>query len=143
MSDKGTPERWQHGRLSIRAVEPKAGYASEDVAADLHATAFDYLYDKGHITAPLLDAGLHFAALRLRAGLEPRQVSSYNPLGSGSEITDDQAEARLAFNAAVKALGGTAKAVLRAVDGSTSPGDVPAVIDGLQRLGRHFHRRNI
>ena len=135
MNDRGTPERWRHG-LTIRAIELKAGHATEDVACDINPTVFDALFDRGHINARQLDAAIWLASLRIAAGLEPRQVSSYNPLGTGGEITDDQAEARAQFNRAVKALAGDARAVLSALEGNCGPKDLSAVQQGLASLVR-------
>lgn len=136
MNDRGTPERWKHGRLTIRAVELKAGHATEDVACDTHATVADALFDRGQINARQLDAAIWLDSLRIAAGLEPRQVSSYNPLGTGGEITDDQAEARAQFNKAVRALAGDAGAVLALLEGSYAPKDLSAVQQGLAALVR-------
>lgn len=143
MSDRGTPERWRHGQLEIRAVELKAGHATEDVAADVNPTLFDFLLARGHINERQRDAAIWLASLRLAAGLEPRQVSSYNPLGTGGEMTDEQAEARARFNRAIKALGGDAKAILAALDGHCPLRSVAAVQSGLKRLIQAMDKRNI
>lgn len=143
MNDRGTPERWRHGQLEIRAVELKAGHATEDVAADVIPTLFDFLLARGHINERQRDVGIWLASLRLAAGLEPRQVSSYNPLGTGGEMTDEQAEARARFNRAVRALGSDAKAVLAALEGHLTALNIRLVQSGLTRLVRAMDKRNI
>lgn len=143
MNDRGTPERWRHGQVEIRAVELKAGHATEDVVADVNPTVFDFLLARGHINERQLDAAIWLASLRLAAGLEPRQVSSYNPLGAGCEMTDEQAEARARFNRAIKALGSDAKPVLAALEGHCPLRAVAAVQSGLTRLVRAMEKRNI
>ena len=136
MSERGTPERWQHSKPEIRSIELKAGKATVDVIADAEAHLFDRMLARGLIDQRQADAGLYLASLRLAAGLEPRQVGSYNPLGHGAETTDAQAESRRVFNSAVRELGGDGRAVLAALEGSFRPVDLESLRDGLNKLSR-------
>lgn len=138
MTERGTPERWRHSKAEIRSIEIKAGAgkATVDVIADAEAHLFDSLLAKGLINQAQADVGLWLESLRLASGLEPRQVGSYNPLGHGSETTEQQAENRAQFNKAVSVTGKHAKAVLAAIEGSLKPSDLDSLRDGLSALAR-------
>lgn len=136
MTERGTPERWQHSKPEIRSIELKAGKATVDVIADAEAHLFDRLLAKGLIDQRQADSGLYLASLRLAAGLEPRQIGSYSPLGHGAETTDAQAETRRVFNSAVRELGGNGRAVLAALEGTFRPADLESLRDGLNKMSR-------
>ena len=133
--ERGTAERWRHGKAEIRAVEMGSGKNVTEVIAERWPILLDKLRDKGLLTVKQHDAGVWLASLRHSAGLEPRQISSYNPLGDGGgDISDAQAERRSLYNRAVRVMGGDAVAVLAVLEGSYSPAKLNAVRDGLTAL---------
>ncbi len=133
--ERGTIERWQHSKAEIRSIEMGSGKATTEVIADRWPTVFDRLRDQGLIDDRQHDCAIWLATLRVAAGLEPRQTSSYSPLGHGSEdISDDQAERRALFNKVVRALGSDAQPVLDAIEGRYSPRDLGALQDALTVL---------
>ena len=135
--ERGTVERWQHSKAEIRSIEMGTGKATTEVIADRWPTVFDRLRDQGQIDDRQHDSAIWLATLRMAAGLEPRQTSSYSPLGHGGEdISDDQAERRALFNKVVRALGSDAQPVLDAIEGRYSLGDLGALQDALTALVR-------
>ena len=133
--ERGTIERWQHSKAEIRSIEMGSGKATTEVIADRWPTVFDRLRDQGLIDDRQHDCAIWLATLRVAAGLEPRQTSSYSPLGHGGEdISDDQAERRALFNKVVRALGSDAQPVLDAIEGRYSPRDLGALKDALTAL---------
>ena len=133
--ERGTVERWQHSKAEIRSIEMGSGKATTEVIADRWPTVFDRLRDQGLIDDRQHDCAIWLATLRVAAGLEPRQTSSYSPLGHGGEdISDDQAERRALFNKVVRALGSGAQPVLDAIEGWYSPRDLDALQDALTAL---------
>lgn len=99
------------------------GKATTEVIADRWPTVFDRLRDQGQIDDRQHDSATWFSALRVAVGLEPRQTSSYSPLGRGGEdISDDRAERRAFFNKVVRALGSHAAPVLAAIEGKRGIG---------------------
>ena len=134
-TERGTVERWQHSRAEIRSIEMGTGKATTEVIADRWPTVFDRLRDQGQIDDRQHDSAIWLAILRVAAGLEPRQTSSYSPLGHGGEdISDDQAERRALFNKVVRALGSDAQPVLDAIEGRYSPRDLGELQGALTAL---------
>ena len=134
-TERGTVERWQHSKAEIRITEMGSGKATTEVIADRWPTVFDRLRDQGQIDDRQHDGAIWLATLRVAAGLEPRQTSSYSPLGHGGEdISDDQAERRALFNKVVRGLGSDAQPVLDAIEGRYSPRDLSALQDALTAL---------
>ena len=134
-TERGTVERWQHSKAEIRSIEMGTGKATTEVIADRWPTVFDRLRDQGQIDDRQHDSAIWLATLRVAAGREPRQTSSYSPLGHGGEdISDDQAERRALFNKVVRALGSDAQPVLDAIEGTYALKDLSAVQQGLTAL---------
>ncbi len=133
--DRGPKERWQHG--DIATVE---GGAAAHVRVRTQ-TMLDRYWQRRQIDARQFHAGRRLYRQWRGAGGEPRLIAGYRPLiGGRPEMTDHEADVRVAFTRAVRAVGRQLNEVVIHVcltDGAASDWAVGKLLpktDGIARL---------
>lgn len=133
--DRGPKERWQHG--DVATVE---GGATPHIRVRTQ-TMLDRYWQRRQIDARQYHAGRRLYRQWRGAGGEPRLIASYRPRVSGRpEISDREADIRVAFTRAVRAVGRQLNEVVIHVcltDGPASDWAVGKLLpktDGIARL---------
>ncbi len=133
--DHGPKERWQHG--DVVTVE---GGAEPHVRVRTQ-TMLDRYWQRRQIDARQFHAGRRLYRQWRGAGGEPRLIGAYRPrIGGPSEMSDHEADVRIAFTRAVRAVGRQLNEVVIHVcltDGPASDWAVGKLLpktDGIARL---------
>ena len=133
--DRGPKERWQHG--DVATVE---GGAAPHIRVRTQ-TMLDRYWQRRQIDARQYHAGRRLYRQWRGAGGEPRLIASYRPRISGRpEMSDREADIRVAFTRAVRAVGRQLNEVVIHVcltDGPASDWAVGKLLpktDGIARL---------
>lgn len=133
--DRGPKERWQHG--DVVTVE---GGVAPHVRVQTQ-TMLDRYWQRRNIDARQYHAGRRLYRQWRTAGGEPRLIGAYRPrIGGRSEMSDHEADVRVAFTRAVRAVGRQLNEVVIHVcltDGSAADwaaGKLLPRSDGIARL---------
>ena len=133
--DRGPKERWQHGDLATLE-----GGATPHLRVRTQ-TMLDRYWQRRQIDARQYHAGRRLYRQWRGAGGEPRLIAGYRPrIGGRSEMSDHEADMRVTFMRAVRAVGRQLNEVVIHVcltDGSASDWAVGKLLprtDGIARL---------
>ena len=132
--DTGPAERYQHGdAVSIEG--------DETPHMRIHTqTMLDRYLNRRQIDARQFNAGRRVYRQWRASGGEPRVVANFFGTGGGGEMTDDQAELRVAFTRAIRGIGAQLSGVVVHVcliDGSAAEWAISRMLprsDGIARL---------